>query len=382
MGVLRWGVTGTAVTTLLAQCLSAVLMLMALSRTRLPPAGFEMASALPAGNRGVFEAGLPAGIQSALYPIANILVQSSINQFGTESIAAWAVCGKLDFLIWLICDAMSATNATLVAQNIGAGQAARARQGVRIGTLSALLCVAGIGGVLTVGSVPLGSCFVDDEGVLSLVGQIMAWLAPLYVLYVPGGVLPGRHSRRGGYLAPHDGDVNGFLRRAGHLGAFRGADGSQPVFYPDMLSRVLGGDLAGVCGIVCLEAGDRKPRALALHARICGMVRSHTGSGQRRREPGVSRFCRRHPHAPALAGNLRMSCPASRLHGPPALPRFPGSRGRPPRRRGGRALAAVCPARPWQRRPGCLDGGIQHGKAGPDARHAIWGGMRSVAVCY
>ena len=48
----------------------------------------------------------------------------------------------------------------------------------------------------------------------------------------------------------------------------------------------------------------------------------------------------------------------------------------------GRALAAVCPARPWQRRPGCLDGGIQHGKAGPDARHAIWGGMRSVAVCY
>lgn len=203
VGVLRWGVTGTAVTTLLAQCLSAVLMLMALSRTRLPcRLALKWHPPCRQETGAFLKLGLPAGIQSALYPIANILVQSSINQFGTESIAAWAVCGKLDFLIWLICDAMSATNATLVAQNIGAGQAARARQGVRIGTLSALLCVAGIGGVLTVGSVPLGSCFVDDEGVLSLVGQIMAWLAPLYVLYVPGGVLPGAIRGAGDTLRP------------------------------------------------------------------------------------------------------------------------------------------------------------------------------------
>ena len=50
-------------------------------------------------------------------------------------------------------------------------------------------------GILSVGlylwNVPLAHIFVQDAGVIAISARIMAVLAPLYILYVPGGVLPG-----------------------------------------------------------------------------------------------------------------------------------------------------------------------------------------------
>ena len=123
--------------------------------------------------------------------LANMLVQSRINPFGTDSIAAWAVCGKLDFLVWLIADAFCDAAATFVAQNYGARRYDRGRRGVK----TALLMSIGAIGILSVGlylwNVPLAHIFVQDAGVIAISARIMAVLAPLYILYVPGGVLPG-----------------------------------------------------------------------------------------------------------------------------------------------------------------------------------------------
>ena len=51
--------------------------------------------------------GFPLGLQGILFPIANSIIHAQINKMGTEVIAAWAVCGKLDLLIWLVADACS-----------------------------------------------------------------------------------------------------------------------------------------------------------------------------------------------------------------------------------------------------------------------------------
>ena len=66
-----------------------------------------------------------------LYPISNSIVQASINTMGTDSIAAWGICDKLDLLIWLIADSMGPVLTTYTAQNLGAGKAKRVKKGGR-----------------------------------------------------------------------------------------------------------------------------------------------------------------------------------------------------------------------------------------------------------
>ena len=51
--------------------------------------------------------GFPLAIQSILFPIANSIIQASVNTMGTDAIAAWGICDKLDLLIWLVADSMS-----------------------------------------------------------------------------------------------------------------------------------------------------------------------------------------------------------------------------------------------------------------------------------
>ena len=49
--------------------------------------------------------------------------------FGVNSIAAWAISGKLDFLIWSVSDAFCISSSTFVAQNYGAKKYHRVKKG-------------------------------------------------------------------------------------------------------------------------------------------------------------------------------------------------------------------------------------------------------------
>ncbi len=62
--------------------------------------------------------GLPLGGQTSLYVISNMMVQRGINSFGIIGIAAWSICGKMDFIIWLCIDAIGVTTTTFVAQKL------------------------------------------------------------------------------------------------------------------------------------------------------------------------------------------------------------------------------------------------------------------------
>ena len=169
VAVFRWGVAGVALTTVFSQLLSAALMLSALTRTKLPcKISLNRLRIRRQSLAPILKKGLPIAVQSTLYPLANMLVQSRINPFGTDSIAAWAVCGRLDFLVWLIADAFCDAAATFVAQNYGARRYDRGRRGVK----TALLMSIGVIGLLSVGlylwNVPLAHIFVQDAGVIAI----------------------------------------------------------------------------------------------------------------------------------------------------------------------------------------------------------------------
>ena len=78
--------------------------------------------------------GFPLALQAMLFPIANSIVQAGVNTMGTDQIAAWGICDKLNMLIWLMSDSMGPALTTFVAQNLGAKNPERIRKGVTVGT--------------------------------------------------------------------------------------------------------------------------------------------------------------------------------------------------------------------------------------------------------
>lgn len=203
VAVFDWGVTGAAVATLIAQIVCTALIMAFLMKTDLP-CKLRLAELRFTGKylRKIVRLGLPIGVQAIVYPLANIVIQSAINTFGVSSIAAWSVCGKLDFLIWALSDAFYLAISTFVAQNYGAGQYRRMRQGVRVALLMAAGFVLSISAILYFWHIPLGYALVNDAEVITIMSQIIHLFAPLYFLYIFGCVLPGAIQGTGETVTP------------------------------------------------------------------------------------------------------------------------------------------------------------------------------------
>ncbi len=131
--VFRLGVLGVALATLSSQILAAGLVIFTLMHSnqvyRLFP---EELKFTPHVLRSVLKVGIPAGLQSNMYTISNMIIQSAINTFGTNTIAAWTAFGKIDGFFWMILSAYGISVTTFVGQNFGAQKYDRIRQSVRI----------------------------------------------------------------------------------------------------------------------------------------------------------------------------------------------------------------------------------------------------------
>lgn len=192
VGFMDMGPMGAALATVISQGLSSVLVVRALMKAegslRLSLNKLRIERRV---MKMIFSVGLPIALQSALYPITNMLIQASVNATGTDNIAAWALCGKLDLIIWLTMDALSSAVSTFVAQNYGAGLYKRAKKGVNTGfvMLSAIIIVLSV--ILLIWCVPLGKLFLNkaDADIAYIASGLMKLLAPAYITYVPCSIL-------------------------------------------------------------------------------------------------------------------------------------------------------------------------------------------------
>ncbi len=143
--VLRTGIAGAAIATILAQFVSAFLILRLLTKTQevYRFSWKDMQLDLPI-LRNIFAIGLPAGIQAIITSLSNIFVQSYINFFGSDCMAGWSSYNKLDQFILLPMQSMAMSATTFVSQNTGAGNEKRAGQG----TVSAIALSASVTAVI------------------------------------------------------------------------------------------------------------------------------------------------------------------------------------------------------------------------------------------
>ena len=187
VGVFHMGVGGAAAATVAAQIVSVVAVCFLLNRS-LGGGLFnkENRHLRKQSFADMLRKGLPLAIQSILFPIANSIIQASVNTMGTDAIAAWGICDKLDLLIWLVADSMSPALTTYIAQNIGAGKYDRVRKGAITGTLMSAVTVAFISLILYFGSGWFGGWFISakDAGeILPLVVRYMSLMCPFFFFY-------------------------------------------------------------------------------------------------------------------------------------------------------------------------------------------------------
>lgn len=119
-------VAGVAIATVISQCVSAVLVLLCLMHTdsayrvSLKKLKIHRAKLLQ-----IARVGLPAGIQGAIFSVSNVLIQSSVNSFGSTVVAGNSTSSNLEGFIYTSMNAVYQTSLSFTSQNLGAGRRSR-----------------------------------------------------------------------------------------------------------------------------------------------------------------------------------------------------------------------------------------------------------------
>lgn len=205
---LRMGAAGAALATILCQLLSAVLVLVCLRQVILSAKDPEAApdNSILVSARGIpariLKMGLPLGFTEVMYTFANVVLMAAINSFGTDTVAAYAAYGKIDAIFWMIVGSFGISITTFVGQNMGAGKWDRVRQSIRDCALMMFTALGVVIAALFLFARPLQGLFCTDPAVIDIGVQMMRFLMPFYVLYIPIEVLFGALRGMGNALAP------------------------------------------------------------------------------------------------------------------------------------------------------------------------------------
>ena len=167
VGVFRWGVGAAALATTISQGISALLCCTRLVRFDTPyrlrfrEIGFHWPSL-----KAIVQFGLPSGIQNSVIGMANLVVQSNINAFGTAAMAGCGAYSKLEGFAFLPITCFTQALSTFVGQNLGAHRYDRVKKGVRFGIACSLTLAELVGITFYIFCPTLISLFNDTPEVI------------------------------------------------------------------------------------------------------------------------------------------------------------------------------------------------------------------------
>lgn len=127
--VLHMTVNGVAIATVISNLISSVILLIKLLRTdQLIHLDIHELRFDTVVFKKIMQIGLPSGIQSAVFAVANIVIQSAINSLGTVVIAASSAAFNIEIFAYDVMNAFSQACTTFTGQNYGARQLKRCRK--------------------------------------------------------------------------------------------------------------------------------------------------------------------------------------------------------------------------------------------------------------
>ncbi len=179
VAVLNMSVSGVAIATVISNAVSSVILFVKLRRTELDIHLDPKKLRIDMQILGrILRIGLPAGVQSSLFAVSNIVIQSAINSLGTVVMAASSAAFNIEIFTFDILDAFSQACTTFVGQNYGAGKIDRCKKTLKLCMLEGLIALVTAIAILLFFGKPLLSIFNNDPEVVET-----GYIRMMYVMF-------------------------------------------------------------------------------------------------------------------------------------------------------------------------------------------------------
>ncbi len=201
--VLHMTVNGVAIATVAANAVSAALLYVRLTRTDKCVRVERKALRIDGASlKRILSIGLPAGVQSAVFSFANIVIQSAINSLGTVVMAASSAAFNIEIIAYDVLNSFSQACTTFVGQNYGAGKIDRCKKTMFLCLIEDFIASAvAIALVLLTGKYIL-AIFNSDPEVIAIGYTRLLFLFGSYIFTLTYEILSGYLRGFGISLAP------------------------------------------------------------------------------------------------------------------------------------------------------------------------------------
>lgn len=136
--------------------------------------GFEL--------RQILFTGIPVGMESALYSVANLAILTVVNGYGPDATTGYSIALQFNNIIYQVCVGASYAVMPYVAQNAAAGNLSRVRETVRKSILLITVLGGGLGALFALFSAPLASLMSDSPAVIEFASAQIILISGLYFL--------------------------------------------------------------------------------------------------------------------------------------------------------------------------------------------------------
>ena len=177
------GVAGVAIATIISQYTSAALVVLCMMRSS---ASYHLSlkelKIYRPKLRQIIRIGLPAGVQGAVFSISNVLIQSSINSFGSVAVAGNTAASNIEGFVYTSMNSMYQASTSFTSQNVGARKTERIVP--ILATCLGCVTVIGLvmGGLATLFSHQLLSIYSSDEEVIRIGMERLMYVCLPYFL--------------------------------------------------------------------------------------------------------------------------------------------------------------------------------------------------------
>ena len=182
--VFHMGVEGTAFATLFSQTFAAVGVMLHLYRLKEPYAlRIRFSDCSLKELTDILKVGVPAGVQSIIITLSNIIIQSQINTLGVTSVASFTVYFRVELIVYLPIVALGQAVVSFIGQNYGAGNWERIKKGNRLCIFGGSLITFAACILLIIAMPVILNVFTKDAAVAAQTLEIVKVTFPFYFFY-------------------------------------------------------------------------------------------------------------------------------------------------------------------------------------------------------
>ena len=159
-----WGVAGIALATAITQYMSAALVLGHMMKTE-EIYKFTPEKLIPSFTvfKRILTVGLPSGLQSMVFSLSNIIIQSAVNSLGADVVAGNAAASNIENFVYIAMNAFSVAATTITGQNMGAKQFKRVDKLLGEAVIMVTIIGVTLGAVTYMFGEPLAKLYCPDN---------------------------------------------------------------------------------------------------------------------------------------------------------------------------------------------------------------------------